>query len=472
MILPCLLSVTLMCIYVLNLLPSLNLATVNVLCLFLFFAELVFGLLENKNKEKCILFFAAVFIGTASVGLNLWTDFQELEAILLSGLSGWSLVWAILLLIAAVSFLIILIRELRWSQDQWEAARKLRQQHRLDKKASRSKYILDKQTSRQNFQTQEQADRQSAEAEVRNLKQKVKKQLWEIKVAATKVHTETRDGRDQPKSEITPPPIRYIGGWEKTGIALTILLVLLAIAGFFLLPLWTSFLTHTANWLEAVTTLVTSLNIGENLTMEQAVLSYVFFYFLVVVLVGTILFLTLQFIKQRLKIKSDTGYKFLETYQSSIAVLLVFSAVLFTLTNGYMKLSGITKTWEFLLLVILIILLLLTAVELVRIVLNQCIKPGSLLKKLIYLVFVAVSKFLIELILGVITNFRIQMAVSSILALVFPDPDESENSFYNRLNQKLTVLFNHAIDEEPDDDPTPPTPDAFRRQRIWRRHKP
>lgn len=472
MVLPCLLAVISMCTYVLNLLPGLNLATVNVLCLFLFFAELALGLIENGNKEKCILFFAAVFIGTASTGLNLWTDFQGLGSILLRGLSGWSLVWVALLLIASVSFLTILVRELRWSQEQWEAARKLRQQHRLNKKASRSKYILDKQASKQNFQAQEQSDRQSAEAEVRNLKQKVKKQLWEIKVEATKVHTETRDEQERPKSEIIPPPIRYIGGWEKAGAVLTILLVLLAIAGFFLLPLWTSFLTHTANWLEAVTTLVTSLNIAKNLTLEGAVLSYIFFYFLVVVLVGTILFLTSQFIKQRLKIKSDTGYRFFAAYQTPIAVLLVFSAVLFALTNGNMNLPGITKTWEFLLLVILVILLLLAAVELVRIVLDQCIEPGSLLKKLIYLVFVAVSKFLIELILGVITNFRIQMAVSSILALVFPDPDESEDSFYNHLNRKLAILFNHAIDEEPDNDPTPPTPDVFRRQRIWRRHKP
>ena len=118
----------------------------------------------------------------------------------------------------------------------------------------------------------------------------------------------------------------------------------------------------------------------------------------------------------------------------------------------------------------MLILVLFVAVDIVRIVVVQCAEEDSILKKLIYSIFIAVLKFLSELLLGIITNFRIQMIITSIYALIFPEYDESESSFNSLLSRKLESLFDKEIKKINDESPAIFVFKEFHRQKIWRRH--
>ncbi len=151
----------------------------------------------------------------------------------------------------------------------------------------------------------------------------------------------------------------------------------------------------------------------------------------------------------RSKKKEDTN-KLAEQYSAPVAILIVFWAFLFVLTKGDFDTEWVNQEWGILLLIILVILVLLTAIEIVRLVIAQCLEPHSLLKQLIYLVFIAVLRFLSEILLGVIVNFRIQATISSLLTLLFPDSDDSASSFDHRLNAKIDRLFNDAVSGQAD----------------------
>lgn len=147
-IVPCLLTIILTGLYTLKGWHIFNIRTVNVLCLPLFMWKLAPGFVEKNNKKKSLLFLSAVFISILVGGLNLWDDYQAIGALRLSGLSVWSLIWVILLLIASASSVVVLNRILRWSQEQWEAVQKLNQDNRIRKKESRLKYISAKNEQR------------------------------------------------------------------------------------------------------------------------------------------------------------------------------------------------------------------------------------------------------------------------------------------------------------------------------------
>ena len=170
----------------------------------------------------------------------------------------------------------------------------------------------------------------------------------------------------------------------------------------------------------------------------------------------------------RSKKKEDTN-KLAEQYSAPVAILIVFWAFLFVLTKGDFDTEWVNQEWGILLLIILVILVLLTAIEIVRLVIAQCLEPHSLLKQLIYLVFIAVLRFLSKILLGVIVNFRIQATISSLLTLLFPDSNDSASSFDHRLNAKIDRLFNDAVSGQADVQQN--ASGLFHRKRIWRRYK-
>lgn len=193
------------------------------------------------------------------------------------------------------------------------------------------------------------------------------------------------------------------------------------------------------------------------------------FYIAAVSLISVLCYLVYHITTGTRSKKNENTNKLAEQYSAPVAILIVFGAFLFVLTNGDMDIKLANQEWLILFLIILVILVLLTAIEIVRLVIAQCLEPHSLLKQLIYLVFIAVLRFLSEILLGVIVNFRIQATISSLLTLLFPDSDDSASSFDHRLNAKIDRLFNDAVSGQADVQHN--ASGLFHRKRIWRRYK-
>lgn len=460
-IIPCVLTVILTGIYVLEVWDKLNLTTINVLSLPLFFSELSLGFIENKNIKKALFFLSAIFIGTVVGGLNLWTNYQTIGILRLSELSGWSLVWVILLLIAVLSVFIILIRLFRWSQEQWQTVQKLCRECRLQIKEFWTKYIHAKHEQWLKIQQMKQEQQQ----QLREIKQKVKNEKQEIKSQSRKEKLEFKINKDKDRREgknNSPTKIEL-------GIRWGILFIILV--GFFVFPCIDNLKNGFSGWIDAVKEFAKALRNDEaKLNGQQALIYYILLYIIVVSIIVIIGYLVVHMINKPQK-KKDKGFNFFEEYQIPIAILVVFGSFLYVLTNGKLNLDGINEGWQILLLIILLILVLFAAIEIVRIVVVQCAESHSLLKKIMFLIFVTILKFASELLLGIITNLRIQTVISSLFALIFPESEEGENSFNKRLNIKLNQLFNKEISKVKINNSISSDSKIFHRKRIWRRVK-
>lgn len=469
---PCLLTTILTSIYAFGIWNGLNLTVVNEVTLFLFFLQLSQGFVKCENKKKELLFLSAVFISTAVGGLNLWTDYQILEAFHLSGLSMWSLAWVILFLIAIISALIILRRLLQWSQEQWEEVKKMRQEHRKNKKKLLLEYLAEKYLNQLNIKLLQQIHEQQIQ-EIKQQRQTIKRESkydsQEIKQQRRIEQWEFNLQRNRSKREdkLTGKnsysiKFKLAGRWILFGVFLI---------GFVLFPCADSVKNGFSDWINAVKTFAESLRGGHFKSGQQALFYYILFYIVAAAVIFVIGYLIVHIINHDSQQKSNKGFAFFEAYQFPIAILIVFGSFFYVLTDGKLDLSGINQWWQVLFLIILLILVLFTAIEIVQIVVAQCAEANSLLKKIISLIFVVILKFVSELILGIITNFHIQMVISSLFALIFPESEESENSFNVRLNNKINHLFNKAILEVEDENSKAHTLKAFHRQHIWRRHK-
>ena len=123
----------------------------------------------------------------------------------------------------------------------------------------------------------------------------------------------------------------------------------------------------------------------------------------------------------------------------------------------------ITDKWAALFTAILFILVVFVSIEIVRLVVEQIGQRNSLLKQLVRLIFVAILEFLTGLLLGVIINFQIEKAISSLLTIMFPN---EELSFTSKVQGNFNELFNKELKNDGDENPTP----GFSKKQIWRRY--
>ena len=122
--LPCLCAFLLMGIYALELLPQLNLTAVNLICLLLACLKLFPGIVNAVNTRKAECFSSSLLIAAAALAVNLRGQLPPS----LSALSAWETLWTGL---AAV-----LLRLLRWSQENWERERAETQERRRNRRES------------------------------------------------------------------------------------------------------------------------------------------------------------------------------------------------------------------------------------------------------------------------------------------------------------------------------------------------
>lgn len=354
-----------------------------------------------------------------------------------------------------------------WNQDQWEEIRKWRHDYWKEQMEARR--------------------------ELRNLKRKYKQELLKEKAEAKiNKRKDTADKNVKVRHQKHEQRMERLKNWKKhwektiasvstyskhlSAFVATIMMVLI----FLIIP-YSNRLQHIAfSWFDAVKKLASSINfipMDDDKRLFQAFANYIIFYILLIVAVLTIVFLC-RYV-YRILIRGGKGDKdqnsierknVLEEYDTAIAILTVFTAMLFALGTSDSSLSdifNITNKWTTLLTAILLILIVFVSVEIVRLVVEQIGQKNSLLKRLVRLIFVSVLEFLAGLLLGVIINFKIEEVISSLLSMMFP---QEELSFTSKVQEKFNEMFNKELDNDGNDGDDSLTLPRFSKKHIWRRY--
>ena len=166
----------------------------------------------------------------------------------------------------------------------------------------------------------------------------------------------------------------------------------------------------------------------------------------------------------------DNALKFLAGSETSIALLVVLLCGLWAVETGTNENAGfeMLPVAQNLLKSVLLLLIGLASVELVQIVLGQIVEKHSLLKQLIFLLFISLLDLLSDILLSVISSLKLILVVTSLPELMIP-----EDWLYlkNRIQEKLNKMF-HDVVRHGDSAPNARSVKTrLSRRHIWRRKK-
>ena len=463
LLLPSLLAVIPAVIYSLGIWPLFQLTTINVLCIALSALELAQAFTERVNTWKVCGFIGAGAISGIATAFNVLNDVQS-EAFTLGQLSFWGWLWIGLLVISVIALVVILIRMLRWNQEQWEEIRKWRQDYRKEQMEARRKLRSSKQKYKQEL------SKGKAESKINKQKDQADKDVI------------VRNQKHEQRMERLKDWKKYWGNitalvLKKAKVLVTFVASSLLAVLFLAIPYSTKLQSIVFNWLDAVGELAAQIKIiplGNQDDFFPVFANYIIFYIFLIVAIWMIVFLC-RYV-YRILARSDKGEKeqnsverksFLEEYDTAIAVLAVFTALLFAFGTSGSSFFDLTNKWTTLITAIFFILIVFVSIEIVRLVVEQIGQKNSLLKRLVRLIFVAILEFLAGLLLGVIINFQIEKVISSLLSMMFP---QEELTFASKIQEKFNKMFNKELDNDGNDGGDNPTPPRFSKKYIWRRY--
>ena len=262
-----------------------SLSIVNIIGIFCVFSELIPGLIEEINTKKLFLFAVGLLISILMIGVNLYSEFPAGVITDIKGISSWSMIWAIIFLISLCAVLIFKIRISRWSQEQWEQFKRLRQEQHLEiKKEWKEQRLLEIQK------------RNEIRTEKRNADLEIKKSIEKGRIQRKEYRQTQKEKESQPKMSIsnmyaekeTETVQKHDDTYKSTGmgfanIAVSFLLhggIVSIVAGllffFFVLPSQRNWTNAVHLWIDNVQALIKSLN-DKDLTGQQAFLYYILY---------------------------------------------------------------------------------------------------------------------------------------------------------------------------------------------------
>ena len=465
LLIPCFLAVIFAVIYSWGIWPLFQLATINIICVALTAIEIAQAFTEKINTWKVCGFIDSGAISGIVTAFNVRNDIQD-EAFTLSQLSFWSWLSIGLLATSVIALVVVLIRMFRWNQDQWEEIREWRQEYRKE--------------------------RMEARRQLRRSKQEYKQELSKGKATAKIDKQKDQAGRDvKVRNRKHEQRMDRLNDWKKYSENITLFIFqkvkslatlvvssLMAVL-FLVIPYSKKLQAVVFNWLDAVDELasqikIISLNNQNNQNKFFPVFAnYIIFYIFIIFVIWMIVFLC----RYVYKILTGNGKgedqnraerkNILEEYDTAIAVLTVFTALLFAFGTSGSSFFDLSNKWTTLITVILFILIVFISIETVRLVVEQIGQKNSLLKRLVRLIFVAILEFLAGLLLGVIISFQIEKVISSLLSMVFPS---EELSFTSKIQKKFNEMFSKEVDNDDNDGNDNPTPQRFSKKHIWRRY--
>lgn len=144
--------------------------------------------------------------------------------------------------------------------------------------------------------------------------------------------------------------------------------------------------------------------------------------------------------------KNSNQNDFFEEYSTPIIILVVAGAFLLYIRKGpfgdlniggssqgdhagWNDIAGlinfIANLFSYIVCIIVAFISMLVAFETIRLVLNQCLKRGSLLKGSMQLIFVIIFQYTMGLIMGILRVFALRDVIESLLMFFIPDLDDT-----------------------------------------------
>ena len=454
---------------------SIDLSIVNVLCVACIALDLAQAVSESNNAWKARGFTASVSIAIIAAIPNVISDTEE-SGFSLASLSHGSWLWGALLALSTVSLAVVLIRLFRWDQDGWEQHRQSRQEIMSERRRMRLELI-----------------KQKANARIEKQKDILQKQ------------TVIRQVRHDQLLKI----FAKSGSNGSRKIASFVLVIVIVIL-FFCMPFFKSLNSSVHEWLQSAYELaegsqsnvedVQDNNVKSNEDLAEPdsrqntpspassdsfskLVKYLRFFVLVIsgICIGFYLVLLLFKFFSRITRAAlnkgnsqlddpDNALKFLAGSETSIALLVVLLCGLWAVETGTNENAGfeMLPVAQNLLKSVLLLLIGLASVELVQIVLGQIVEKHSLLKQLIFLLFISLLDLLSDILLSVISSLKLILVVTSLPELMIP-----EDWLYlkNRIQEKLNKMF-HDVVRHGDSAPNARSVKTrLSRRHIWRRKK-
>lgn len=462
---------------------SIDLSIVNVLCVACIALDLAQAVSESNNAWKARGFTASVAIAIIAAIPNVISDTEE-SGFSLASLSHGSWLWGALLALSSVSLAVVLIRLFRWDQDGWEQHRQSRQEIMSERRRMRLELIKQK----ANAKVQKQKDIIDKQTAVREKRHNLRLQ----RIAKSDPHS--KSGNEKAIIEKIAP----------------LVVVFAIVVLFFSIPLLKSLSGNAHEWLQSAYELaegrqskvedVQDNNVKSNEGLAEPdsrqntpspassdsfskLVKYLRFFVLVIsgICIGFYLVLLLFKFFSRITRAAlnkgnsqmddpDNALKFLAGSETSIALLVVLLCGLWAVETGTNENAGfeMLPVAQNLLKSVLLLLIGLASVELVQIVLGQIVEKHSLLKQLIFLLFISLLDLLSDILLSVISSLKLILVVTSLPELMIP-----EDWLYlkNRIQEKLNKMF-HDVVRHGDSAPNARSVKTrLTRRHIWRRKK-
>ncbi|MDE6053433.1 MAG: hypothetical protein K2G55_06685, partial [Lachnospiraceae bacterium] len=368
------------------------------------------------------------------------------------------------LVTCVIALLVILIRILRWNQEQWEEIRKWRQDYRKEQMEARRKLRISRKEYMQELLKEKataKISKQKDQADKDSIVRDQKHEQWMERHKDREKHWES-----------TKTSVLEYTKFLSAFVA-SIMMALL----FMVIPCSGTLQSVAFSWFDAVGALASLINIiplDDDKGFFQAFANYTIFYIFLIVAIWLLIFFCRYIYKiltnsrkEEREENSSESKNLLEEYDTAIAVLTVFTAFMFALGTSKSPFIDLTDKWTTLFTVILFILVIFVSVEIVRLVVEQIGQKNSLLKQLVRLIFVATLEFLTGLLLGVIINFQIEKVLSSLFTIVFP---QKELSFAIKVQEKFNEMFDKELRDNSYDGDDIFTPPCFSKKHIWRRY--
>ena len=454
---------------------SIDLSIVNVLCVACIALDLAQAVSESNNAWKARGFTASVAIAIIAAIPNVISDTEE-SGFSLASLSHGSWLWGALLALSSVSLAVVLIRLFRWDQDGWEQHRQSRQEIMSERRRMRLELI-----------------KQKANARIEKQKDILQKQ------------TVIRQVRHDQLLKI----FAKSGSNGSRKIASFVLVIVIVIL-FFCMPFFKSLNSSVHEWLQSAYELaegsqsnvedVQDNNVKSNEDLAEPdsrqntpspassdsfskLVKYLRFFVLVIsgICIGFYLVLLLFKFFSRITRAAlnkgnsqmddpDNALKFLAGSETSIALLVVLLCGLWAVETGTNENAGfeMLPVAQNLLKSVLLLLIGLASVELVQIVLGQIVEKHSLLKQLIFLLFISLLDLLSDILLSVISSLKLILVVTSLPELMIP-----EDWLYlkNRIQEKLNKMFHDVVRHGGSAPNARSVKTRLTRRHIWRRKK-
>lgn len=460
---------------------------------------------NNINRQKIAPLCNASNISIIATVLNVELFDISFKRIFLGNILNWCTVWILITAVSLSYLSVILYRNKRWTQEEYENWKKLKQDRKFKNKQEIEKYKTEEKKAwieRKRKKLENESKQQEYKYKTEEIKRvagrskiekdiKAKEENDDIKRNQKKIEILFRWTKFQKLKEQKPSKNKEKLKLNEKVINIVVLAIIVGFFGlFFIIPILNSSTNNPINqWIESVEILLgyqnetqdgeeelnkieTSADLSEPQNKEEevkekevianlneskneekklneieVVVKYAIFY---IAMIGTfvslclLLFVILKkiVIKMLLPNNWDEGepLEFLNEYGTAISILIVGLSILTTFVNDP-NFKMTKETWDNISGFLLLILVLFVAVDIIKLMLEQCMIKNSLLRRCIRYIYILFIDTAMELIQGVFYGLRVSEWISSIMSLLIPVPD-------SELHEEIQKNIDEALKKE------------------------